>query len=100
MMILTHLQRHQLKSLQHVDLVFPRRGSVLVEGLNEAGKSTLLEAVYCALYGEPLVVEESASRGRASYDGAIRYHANEAWIRLELEVAGTQLTVDRTLRAK
>ncbi|HEX6608983.1 MAG TPA: AAA family ATPase, partial [Chloroflexia bacterium] len=100
MIILTRLQVNHFKSLQNIDLVFPRQGSILVEGLNEAGKSTLFEAVYCALYGEPLVGEETGNRGRAAYDGAIRYHADAAWLRLELDVAGTLLTVERTLRAK
>lgn len=100
MIILTRLQVHHFKSLQSIDLAFPRQGSILVEGLNEAGKSTLFEAVYCALYGEPLVGEDSGNRGRASYDGAICYHATEAQVRLELDVAGTLVMVERTLRTK
>jgi DNA repair protein SbcC/Rad50 len=52
---LKQLQAENFKGLCSVDLMFPERGSVLIEGQNEAGKSTLFEAVYVALYGKPLV---------------------------------------------
>src|SRR5438045_3259287 len=98
MLTLSRLQLSDFRSLRHVDLRFPRQASILVEGLNEAGKSSLFEAVYFALYGEPLVSEDSGPRGRARYDSAINYRAERAAVILTLDVDGTILEVGRTLR--
>ena len=46
MILLKHLRVANFKSLCDIDLTFPDAGSVLIEGLNESGKSTLFEAVY------------------------------------------------------
>ena len=42
------------KRLRKVDIVFPDRASILIEGNNEAGKSTLFEAIHFGLFGEHL----------------------------------------------
>ncbi len=47
---MSFLEANNFKSLRSVTLVFPERGTVLIEGHNEVGKSTLFEAVYVALY--------------------------------------------------
>ena len=50
MILLRRLEARAFKRLDGIDLAFPARGAVLIEGLNESGKSTLLEAIYfCAL---------------------------------------------------
>lgn len=98
MITLSRLRVRNFKSLRNIDLSFPQQGSILVEGLNEAGKSTLFESVYMALYGEPLVAEETGARGRGRFDSAINYRAQEALIALTLDVDGTTVAVERTLR--
>lgn len=98
MIILAHLSVRNFKSLREVDLSFPRRGSILVEGLNEAGKSTLFESVFIGLYGEPLIAEETGARGRGRFDSVINYRSDMASIALTLDVDGTTLRVERTLR--
>ena len=55
MIRLRRLRLSQYKGLEQVDLAFPPQGSVLIEGLNEAGKSTLFDGLHFALYGRPLV---------------------------------------------
>ena len=55
MIRLRRLRLSQYKGLEQVDLAFPPQGSVLIEGLNEAGKSTLFDGLHFALYGQPLV---------------------------------------------
>src|SRR5258708_19603331 len=62
MITLKRLEANNFKSLRSVTLVFPEHGTVLIEGHNEAGKSTLFEAVYVALYGKPLVGEDKQPR--------------------------------------
>ena len=61
MIILKHLTVERFRLLREINLHFPQRGSILIQGPNEAGKSALLESIYFALYGEPL-----ASRGGAN----------------------------------
>ncbi len=45
MITLKRLEANNFKSLRSVTLVFPEHGTVLIEGHNEAGKSTLFEAI-------------------------------------------------------
>ena len=46
MIHIRRLTAHGFKQLEEVDLALPRRGRFLVGGLNEAGKSTLFEAIF------------------------------------------------------
>jgi DNA repair protein SbcC/Rad50 len=89
MIILRRLAVAQYKGIQGLDLSFPERGSFLIEGRNEAGKSTLFDAVYYALYGVPMVGDLAAS---------LHYGAEQMEVRLELSVGGTQLSVWRRTR--
>ena len=55
MIVLKRLAVANYKGIRALDLTFPERGSILIEGRNEAGKSTLFDAVHYALYGVPMV---------------------------------------------
>jgi DNA repair exonuclease SbcCD ATPase subunit len=94
MILLERLRADRFKGLRDVDLAFPARGSILVEGLNEAGKSTLFESVYFALYGALLASEDN----RGGLESAIGYGADEATVELAFRVAATRLVVTRTIR--
>lgn len=94
MILLESFEAHDFKALRRVSLRFPERCAVLVEGLNESGKSTLFEAIYFALYGEPLVT----SGQRGSYDDAINHDADEARVRLTVLVGEIELRIGRVLR--
>ena len=93
MIILKHLQAENFKSLSSVDLTFPERGSVLIEGQNESGKSTLFEAVYVALYGKPLVAEDS----RIRQEQVVQYGQARAIVQLTFIVGPQELTVKRII---
>ena len=86
MITLISLACDQFKSLKQVELRFPERGSVLIEGNNEAGKSTLFEAVYFALYGRPLNGDLKDVPGHG---------ATTATVRLTLAVDATLLRIER-----
>ncbi len=95
MILLRRLTAHNFKQLRDVDLRFPERGRFLVTGLNEAGKSTLFEAVFFALFGKPLATES----GRASMEDLIHYGSEEALVLLELDLAGGRgLSIARRIR--
>ena len=93
MIILKHLTVERFRLLREVNLHFPQRGSILIQGPNESGKSALLESVYFALYGVPLTTE----RGKRSLDDLIMYGATQATVMLTLSVNSTELTIARTI---
>lgn len=95
MIILKRLRVESFKLLRKVELAFPRQGSILVEGLNESGKSTLFESVFYALYGVPLVTE---GRGKGNLDSVILYGEDAMSVDLLVEVDQTELEIRRTVK--
>ncbi|HZU00675.1 MAG TPA: AAA family ATPase, partial [Ktedonobacteraceae bacterium] len=93
MIILKHLTVERFRLLREVNLHFPQRGSIFIQGPNESGKSALLESVYFALYGIPL----SSERGKRSLDDLIMYGATQATVTLTLSISTTELTITRTI---
>src|SRR6266436_4163831 len=93
MIILTHLAVENFRLLREINLHFPKRGSILIQGPNEAGKSTLFESIYFALYGEPLVSEQR----RRTLDDLISYGATRAEVRLTLSIGVTDMTITRSI---
>lgn len=91
MITLKRLTANNFKGLRSVDLVFPQRGSVLIEGYNEAGKSTLFEAVYVALYGKPLVGEDKTAR----QEEVIQHGQSRSTVQLTFNVGPEELTIER-----
>ncbi len=96
MINLRRLRVKALKQLRDVDIWFPRRGAILVEGRNESGKSTLFEAVYFALYGAPLVGEET----RPALDDLLPHDGASASAELWLAVGENELEIRRVLPVK
>ncbi len=92
MIILKHLTVERFRLLREINLHFPQRGSILIQGPNEAGKSALLESIYFALYGEPL-----ASYGGSTLDDLILYGTTQATITLTLAIGTTELSITRII---
>ena len=84
MIILKHLTVERFRLLREIDLHFPQRGSILIQGPNEAGKSTLFESIYFALYGESLTSQRKkrSQDENRHYDELILYGENEANVTL------------------
>mgnify|MGYP005855066131 CR=1 FL=1 len=95
MIVLKRLTVHNFKLLRRVELAFPGQGSILIEGLNESGKSTLFESVFYALYGVPLALE---GRGKGNLESVIRYGEESASVELVLQVDDTELEIRRSVR--
>jgi DNA repair exonuclease SbcCD ATPase subunit len=93
MIILKHLTIERFRLLRSMSLHFPQRGSILIQGPNEAGKSALIESIYFALYGEALTV----SRSKRSLDDLIFYGSPQASVSLTLSVGATELAIVRTI---
>src|SRR5947209_17387158 len=106
MITLKHLTVERFRLLREINLHFPQRGSILISGPNEAGKSALLESIYFALYGESLVSVAGASalspqlvsaRKSFSLDELVRYGETQASVTLTLSIGVTELTITRTI---
>jgi len=93
MIILKHLTVERFRLLRELNLHFPQRGSILIQGSNESGKSALLESIYFALYGEAL----ASHRKTRALDDLILYGATNATVTLTLSIGTTELTITRTL---
>ncbi|GHO85503.1 AAA family ATPase [Dictyobacter formicarum] len=93
MIILKHVTIERFRLLRSMNLHFPQRGSILIQGPNEAGKSALIESLYFALYGEPL----TSRRDHRSLDDLISYGSASAVVTLTLSVGATELTIARTI---
>jgi DNA repair exonuclease SbcCD ATPase subunit len=93
MIILKYLAVENFRLLREINLHFPQRGSILIQGPNEAGKSTLFESIYFALYGEPLVSEQR----RRTLDDLISYGSTHAAVTLTLSIGVTEMTITRSI---
>jgi DNA repair protein SbcC/Rad50 len=94
MIRLKRFYAHDFKQLREMELHFPDAGRILVQGKNEAGKSTLFEAVYFALFGQALATE---SVGRPNLDDLIGYEKNKARVELDLAAGERLFRITRTL---
>ncbi len=93
MIRLQRLYAHNFKQLQEVELHFPAAARVLVQGRNEAGKSTLFEAIFFALFGSALVTETGA-RG---IEDLIAYGVEKARVELDVDCGGRLFKIARTI---
>lgn len=97
MIRLKRLYAHDFKQLKEVEIHFPEAGRVLVQGKNEAGKSTLFEAVFFALFAQALTTESNPK----NLDDLIGYDKEKARVELDLAVRDRVFRITRTLvRAK
>jgi len=87
MVILNRLEAHNFRKL-NITLDFPQ-GMLIVKGPNEAGKSTILEAVLYALFGKLM---------RGKRELAINHQSNIAKIKLTFTVNGQKYLVQRILK--
>jgi DNA repair exonuclease SbcCD ATPase subunit len=93
MILLQHLSVRAFKQLREIEIWFPSRGSILVEGRNEAGKSALFEAIFFALYGAPLTGEEN----QTTLEDLIPHGGIPVELQLSLSAMETTLEIHRKL---
>jgi exonuclease SbcC len=93
MIQLRRLYANNFKQLQELELHFPAHARVLVQGKNEAGKSTLFEAVFFALFGSALATETGA-RG---LDDLIHYGVEKARVELDVQFGARVFQIKRTI---
>src|SRR5512141_2040292 len=93
MIRLKRLYAHNFKQLQEVELHFPASARILVQGKNEAGKSTLFQAIFFALFGNARATE-SGARG---LDALIAYGTEKARVELDITCDDRTFKITRTI---
>lgn len=91
MIKLLSLTTNDFKQLKDLQLRFPEKGSILVEGRNEAGKSTLFEAIFFGLFGRPLVSD-------TKMEDLVGYGATEGLVELAINVSGRRFDILRKVK--
>ena len=91
MVRLLSLHAKNFKKLRLDDPVQLSNGITLIAGLNESGKSSVLDAILYALFGR--VIRPPKARN----EDLVRYGASEASVSLEFEVADRKFRVKRRL---
>ncbi|MCR4427753.1 MAG: SMC family ATPase [Caldiserica bacterium] len=90
MILIRKLQVHNFKQLENLSLWFPEKGSFLIEGANEAGKSSLFEAIFFGIFGRPLA---------GSLPDLVNFQENvkKATVELEITAEGEILHIFREI---
>lgn len=91
MVRLLSLQAHNFKKLRWNSPVHFSNGITLISGLNESGKSSVLDAILYALFGH--VTRPPKARN----EDLVAYGANEATVILDFEVENRSFRVTRKL---
>lgn len=76
-------------------LKFPS-GLIVIRGSNEAGKSTIIEAVLFGLYGD-FRIPSALRGGRQGLESLVNYRAGRARVEVVFEVGGKVYKVERVL---
>lgn len=74
-------------------LRFPEEGKVFIHGLNEAGKSTLFESIYFALFGTALIPD----RSKSSMSELLAYNRDKGVVELEFTVEDSLYRIRRII---
>jgi exonuclease SbcC len=94
------IRRVRAVNFRRLDLKEPlelERGVVFIKGSNEAGKSTLIEAILFGVYGDYRIVGSLRGNPQAGYSDVISHHARRAVVEVEFEVDGKAYRVERSL---
>ncbi len=79
---------NNFKQLDSVDLTLPPNGRFLIQGRNEAGKSSLFEALYFGLFGKGLIGKQ---------EDLIGYGQEKLYVEVWLEARDSLLKITRTV---
>ncbi len=95
MITITEIHAYHIKGLQNIALRFPENCSVLIEGANESGKSTLFEAIYFGFYGTALVGEDDQ---RPKLEDLLTFQEESGYIELRFSNDEREFSVRRELK--
>ncbi|MGB9857661.1 MAG: AAA family ATPase [Dictyoglomaceae bacterium] len=89
MIKLKSLEIFNFKRYEYAKLEFPSHGKFLIKGKNEAGKSSIFEAIIFALFGRPVYIN--------GQENLINFSAKKAQVVLHLDLDDKEIYIKRTL---
>lgn len=89
MIKLVSLKLRNFKQYEIASINFPDQGRILIKGRNEAGKSSIFEAIFFALFGDTLYL--------ATMGDLIRFGSNESIVELTVKTNDKLITIRRIL---
>lgn len=90
MIRLKSLEIFNFKRYEHERLDFPLQGRFLIKGKNEAGKSSIFEAIIFALFGRPVYINGK--------ENLINFSQDKAKVILNLDLEDKEIYIERTLK--
>ncbi|PLJ77473.1 AAA family ATPase [Infirmifilum sp. SLHALR2] len=73
------------------------RGFIIIRGPNEAGKSTLIEAILFGIYGDHQAIGAIRGNPQRGYAEVVNHRSRRALVEVEFEVEGKRFRVAREL---
>ncbi|MCX7845736.1 MAG: SMC family ATPase [Dictyoglomaceae bacterium] len=90
MIRLKSLEIFNFKRYEYEKLDFPLQGRFLIKGKNEAGKSSIFEAIIFALFGRPVYINGK--------ENLINFSQDKAKVILSLDLDNKEIYIERTLK--
>ncbi|MGA2683216.1 MAG: hypothetical protein ABSF44_15625 [Candidatus Bathyarchaeia archaeon] len=95
-MIIHHLKASGFRIMgEPIDITFPTEGRIGVLGQNESGKTTLFQAIECALYGL-----KKGSGPEADRENLVTWGKNEAKLEIEFTSGQNRYNLQRIINSK
>lgn len=92
MIRLVNLSIKNFKQYESAKLTFPEKGRILIKGKNEAGKSTLFEAIVFALFGKTVYLLKENE-----HKPLINFNSDSATVNLVVQTDTKILNISRTI---
>uniref|UniRef100_A0A7C1GMY1 SMC family ATPase n=1 Tax=Thermofilum adornatum TaxID=1365176 RepID=A0A7C1GMY1_9CREN len=97
MVTIISLKANNFRRLNFKDPLYFPKGLSIIRGRNEAGKSTILEAILFGIYGDFNILREIRGDRQAKLLDVVNHASNRAKVEVTFEVEGKKFRVERII---
>ncbi|AJB42086.1 DNA double-strand break repair Rad50 ATPase [Thermofilum adornatum 1505] len=97
MVTIISLKANNFRRLNFKDPLYFPKGLTIIRGRNEAGKSTILEAILFGIYGDFNILREIRGDSQAKLLDVVNHASNRAKVEVTFEVEGRKFRVERII---
>jgi len=97
MVTIISLKANNFRRLNFKDPLYFPKGLTIIRGRNEAGKSTILEAILFGIYGDFNILREIRGDRQAKLLDVVNHGSNRAKVEVTFEVEGRKFRVERII---
>jgi exonuclease SbcC len=97
MVTIISLKANNFRRLDFKDPLYFPKGLTIIRGRNEAGKSTILEAILFGIYGDFNILREIRGDRQAKLLDVVNHASNRAKVEVTFEVEGRKFRVERII---